>query len=313
MTMKRVVITGPTGAIGLALINQCIQLKVEVLALCRKGSEHICKIPVSDFVRIIECDISELTQFFEEKQYDVFYHLAWDGTQGESRNDIELQSSNVQYTLDAVQLADRLGCHTFVGAGSQAEYGRCEGRLTPETPTHPENDYGRAKLEAGKKSRDLCRNLGIKHIWVRILSVYGPYDDENTMVMSTILKLIKGEIPKCTEGNQIWDYLYSDDAANAMFLLGEKGKAGKTYCLGSGIAKPLKEYIKIIQKIVNENINVEFGAIPYAEQQVMNLCACIDELNADVGFSPSIGFDEGVLRILRLLIHKSEDKQNEIN
>ncbi len=95
--------------------------------------------------------------------------------------------------------------------------------MTALTPTFPENGYGIAKLCAGQMSRILCEQKNMNHIWTRILSVYGPYDGENTMIMSVIRKLAHGEKPSLTEGKQQWDYLYSKDAGYAMYLLGEKG------------------------------------------------------------------------------------------
>lgn len=53
-----------------------------------------------------------------------------------------------------------------------------------------------------------------------------------------------------TKGEQLWDYLYSRDAARALRLLGKNGRDGKVYVLGSGNARPLAEYIKIIRDIV---------------------------------------------------------------
>lgn len=299
--MKRIVINGPTGAIGTALINKCIEEEIEVLAICRKGSKRMENIPKSDFVTIIECNLEELLDLSIANQYDVFYHFAWEGTFGDFRNDMYLQNRNVKYTLDAVQLAKRLGCHTFIGAGSQAEYGRAEGILHPSTPTFPENGYGVAKLCAGQMSRLLCQQLGMKHIWTRILSVYGPNDGEKTMVMSTIKQLFNGEVPKFTKGEQMWDYLYSGDAANAMYLIGESGHDGKVYCLGSGEVKPLYEYICIIRDLIDSNLKLNIGAIPYSHNQVMFLCADIDDLKADVGFSPSTRFDEGIRKIINTL------------
>ena len=76
-------------------------------------------------------------------------------------------------------------------------------------------------------SRILCEQKQIEHIWTRILSIYGPYDGENTMIMSSIGKLLRGEKPALTKGEQQWDYLYSKDAGYAMYLLGEKGVSGK--------------------------------------------------------------------------------------
>lgn len=310
----RVVITGPTGAIGMALIQKWIQNRVHVVAVCHEGSrrnENILSLPGSrEYVQLVETDLQKLLETESEigGKADVFYHLAWMGTTGAARNDMYLQNQNVKSTLDAAELAGRLGCHTFIGTGSQAEYGRAEGKLRADTPAFPENGYGMAKLCAGQMSRGLCERLGIKHIWVRILSVYGPYDNENSMITGTIRKLLKGGHAGFTKGEQLWDYLYSGDAAEALYSLAGKGKDGKTYVLGSGEAKPLKEYIKTLYETVKDegkmSCSIGIGEVPYADKQVMHLEADIEELTHDTGFRAQISFEDGISRTVKKI--KSE-------
>ncbi len=292
----RAVITGATGAVGMALIEELIRCEIPTLVLCRTDSPRSGRIPEHPLIRKIHCPLSEMQKLQnpDGESYDVFFHFAWEGTTGEARNDMILQNRNVRYTLDAVELAARLGCHTFIGAGSQAEYGRVEGKLTPETPAFPENGYGIAKLCAGQMSRVMCEQKGIRHIWARILSVYGPYDGMGSMVMATMGKLMRGEKPSCTAGEQIWDYMYSGDAARAFIALAEKGKHGRIYCLGSGQPRPLKEYIMDIRNAVAPDAPIGFGEISYAPKQVMYLCADIEALQADTDFEPKTSFAEGI-------------------
>ncbi len=294
--MNRAIITGPTGSIGIALINELVKNKVEVIAVCRPGSKRMSRIPKCDKVKIVECGLEEIYKLSElvKDKVDVFYHFAWDGTFGNTRNDMELQNNNVKYALEAVKTAKILGCHKFVGAGSQAEYGRVEGTLTPDTPAFPENGYGIAKLCAGQMTRIMCEQLGVEHVWTRILSIYGPYDGENTMIMSTIYKLLKGEKPSLTAGEQMWDYMYSKDVARAFYLVGEKGKNGSTYCLGSGNARLLKEYVMMLRDAIDSQLPLGIGDVPYGDKQVMYLCANIDNLREDTGFVPEISFEEGI-------------------
>lgn len=332
--MKRVVITGATGAIGVALVQECIHIGWEVYAIVRPDSKRNNNIPTHERVHLVPCDLSALHKICcarkddgndaetDESLHipgcDIFYHLGWAGTIGPGRDDMPLQLTNVQYTLDAVELAGRLGCTCFVGVGSQAEYGRVEGRLSAQTPTNPEMGYGIAKLCAGQMSRVLCAKKGIRHIWARVLSVYGPYDGPLTMISSTIRKILSGEAPQMTQGEQQWDYLYSGDAARALRLLGERGVDGRSYCLGSGRTRPLAEYVRKLHEAAVEHVmsgetipsctdenaiqefaqrtKPQFGAIPYAPKQVMYLCADIEELTADTGFVPEIAFEEGIRR-----------------
>ena len=303
--MNRAIITGPTGSIGIALINELVKNKVEVIAVCRPGSKRMSRILKCNQVKIVECGLEEIHKLSElvKDKVDVFYHFAWDGTFGNTRNDMELQNNNVKYALEAVKTAKRLGCHKFVGAGSQAEYGRVEGTLTPDTPAFPENGYGIAKLCAGQMTRIMCEQLGIEHVWTRILSIYGPYDGENTMIMSTIYKLLKGEKPLLTAGEQMWDYMYSKDVARAFYLIGEKGKNGSIYCLGSGNARPLKEYVMMLRDAIDSQLPLGIGDVPYGDKQVMYLCANIDNLREDTGFVPEISFEEGIKETIEWCKH----------
>ena len=315
--MKGAVISGPTGAIGMALIEKCIEENTRVLAICHKGSARIQNIPDSALVRIVEADLADYRQLCLRNElpgaetYDIFYHFAWSGTVGDARNDMHLQTNNIIYTMDAVDLAERLGCHTFIGAGSQAEYGRVTGKLTPDVPVNPENGYGMAKLCAGQMSRVVCKRKHIRHIWARILSVYGPYDGSGSMVMSAVRKIRNGEPAAFTPGEQMWDYLYSKDAAEIFYALGEKGMDGAVYCVGSGQARELKSYIKDIDSVIQECRGVKFseteeeqeerlgiGLVPYAEKQVMYLCADTSLLEKHIGTVPHTDFREGIRRIL---------------
>ena len=294
--MKRAVITGCTGAVGISLIEELIQNNWKVLAVPREGSTRISSIPKHPNVQIVECNLENLERLPElvEEQFDVFFHFAWDGTYGEDRIDCIRQNHNVECCIHAVDVASKLGCKVFMGAGSQSECGHVDGILTPDISCKPDNAYGSAKLSACNMSRVRCNQLGIRHNWCRILSMYGPYDGKYTMVMSIIGKLLSGEMPLCTKGDQIWDYIYNKDAARAFRLVAEKGKKDAIYCLGSGNTKRLKEYIEIIRNSIDINLPIGFGEIPYYPNQVMHLEADISSLKKDTGFEIEYSFEEGI-------------------
>lgn len=296
MILKKAIITGPTGAVGVSLIQELIQRQVAVTAVCRPDSARLEMIPVHPLVDIVQCDVSELSHLTEQlsHDYDAFYHFAWDGTYGASRQDMRRQMLNVLYTLDAVHLAAALGCSVFIGAGSQSEFGHVEGILRPDMPCRPDNGYGIAKLAAGRMSRLECQKLGLRHIWCRIVSLYGPYDGAHTMVRSTIRKLLAGERPQCTKGDQVWDYIYSKDAARAFRLAAERGRDGAVYCFGTGTTRLLREYIYAIRDAVDPAMDIGIGEIDYYPNQVMHLEADISNLAADTGFVPRYSFEEGI-------------------
>lgn len=297
--IESAVITGPTGAIGMALCILLVNHNVKVYGVVRPESPRKEQLRHIHEAAVVECDVSEIEKLPDLiPSADVFFHLAWENTVGFGRNDMDAQIRNIQYTMDAVRAAKNLGCKVFLGAGSQAEYGRTEKKLAPNTPCFPENGYGMAKLCAGQMSRTECARLGIEHIWPRILSVYGPYDSDCTMIMSTIIRLLRGEKPSLTAGEQMWDFLCSDDAAEALYKLALYGRDGGIYPVGNGQAHPLREYIEVLRDAINPSLPLGFGDIPYGEKQVMHLEADISTLKKDTGFEPRVDFETGIRKTI---------------
>ena len=331
---KRMVVTGATGAIGRALIDEGIRAGYEVLAVVHRSSGRAGDLEKMEHCQVLRLDLSEYknamqemerqgirwhfpgsamnedhgseapegsdSEMREEPSERIFFHLAWEASYGDERNNLLVQMRNVHAAMDAVAFAKKLGCRVFAGAGSQAEYGRVEGQISlrSETPTNPETGYGSAKLCAGHLTRYYAEQNGIRHIWTRILSVYGPYDRPETLISTAVSRMKKNEETKFTPCEQIWDYLYSEDAAKALLLAGEKGIHGKTYVVGSGMAHPLRWYIERVAEITGYTKEIGFGKLPYNEKQVMHLVADITELTEDTGFRPEVDFETGIRNMI---------------
>jgi nucleoside-diphosphate-sugar epimerase len=258
--------------------------------------------PHSDLITTIECGLDSLAGFSGfsgiASPVDVFYHIGWDATDKNNRNSSEKQLRNIKYTLDAVSLAKKLGCKRFIGAGSQAEYGPSLQPLNESVPVNPEIAYGVAKYAAGKLSKIECEELSMEHVWVRILSVYGVNDNDDTLIKTFIDKCRNNQPMPLSACAHIWDYLYEDDAGQALLFVGEKGISGKIYCLGSGIGKPLKAYLEAVKNKVNARYQPDYGKIPYTAKSIRYLCADISELTADTGWKPEVSFEEGIGEIV---------------
>ena len=295
--MKKILLTGATGMIGSAIVREVINQNYEITCLVRKGSSRIKNIPDSPKVKIVDCNITEYSTIVLDNKYDVFIHLAWNKTTLGGRDDVDSQLKNIQYTLDAVRLAKRCGCNVFIGAGSQAEYGVQTVPLTPELPVNPESGYGIAKYTAGKLSSLLCKQLGLRFNWMRILSVYGKNDGENTLISYCIRELKNGRSPELTKCEQTWDYLNCDDAARAFLAVAERGVDGKTYPLGSGHGRKLSEYLEDLRSAINPSVLLGFGKKEYYPHQPMYLVADVSELEKDTGWKAEVEFKKIIREI----------------
>ncbi len=305
--IRRAIITGATGMLGATLSRLLLTKEIEVVALIRPGSKKRGNLPAeAPGLTVLECDMKAVPEA-ALPDADAWFDFAWNAPAGPGRNDEALQAENVRCLLEALKKAKACGCNVFLGAGSQAEYGRVEGVLREDLPLCPENAYGKAKKQAEEESRALALELGLDHVWARILSVYGPYDNSYTMITGSILSLLKKERPTFTKGAQIWDYLYSEDAAEALFALAKKGVSGEAYVLGSGEARPLSEYIEMLRDAVDPGAPIGLGERPYAEGQVMHLTADITKIRRDTGWKPRVPFSTGIAKTAEYLRRGQEE------
>ena len=295
--MNKVVVTGATSMIGTALIQYLISQGIEILAISRRMTKELYEFEKTGKCKVAICNlegISELKVKDYATDYDAFFHLAWFGTFGELRQDDYMQARNIKYTLDCVKLAQDLGCKTFLGVGSQAEYGRVDDVIRYDTPTNPDTPYGISKLAAGRLSRHYAQSLGMKHIWVRIFSVYGPHDNPKTMVMTSISNFLEDKPTKYTGATQIWNYLYVKDAARGIFLACDKGKDGEVYCIANRRNHILKSYILHMRDEINPKAKVAFGEIPYIGGNPLGLNVDITREEVELGFIPEYSFGYGI-------------------
>lgn len=302
--MKRAFVTGGTGVTGVALVRYLLSQGVEVVALVRKESYRLKYLPMEESgLKLVFGRLENLDEIVENVcsygTYDAFFNLAWDGStitdKSASRDDMLLQTNNIVTAIKTVEFCEKINCKNFVMTGSQAEFGIYKDMaLNEEFPSNPVNGYGSAKLCAENMTRIMCRKKGIKHVWARLFSVYGPYDGTNSLIYTSVIKLLNGERPQYTLGEQKWDFLYSFDAARALVMLAEKGKDGEMYCVANGKTKSLREYISTIHAICSPKIEAIFGEIPYSTNQVMFLGADTQKLKNDTGFEPIYSFEKGI-------------------
>ena len=291
-------ITGATSMIGIATIKECIKQNINVLAFSRASSTKIDRIPKSNLVKVIECDLAQMSDYEPNGlTCDVFIHLGWAFTDKVGRNDVSKQLENVQFTIEAIKLAKRMDCKKFIGAGSQAEYGTPNTVLKADTPCNPLVPYGIAKYAAGKFSFIECVNQNMECVWVRILSVYGTNDLPGTLI-SQLIKNAKTNTPLDMSGcEQTWDYLFEDDAGRAFVAIAQKGMNGKVYNLGSGVSKKLKNFVTDLIDVINPDYKTNFGVYAYSDKQPFILTADISDLTRDTGWKPTVTFIDGIRKI----------------
>ena len=301
---ESIIITGATSSIGVALIDLLQKKGLDVTAVIKPNSVRgITLRRLYPKLEILECPLADLDRVaLPGKKYEALFHIGWNSEFLNARYNLEGQMQNANDCLKAVEMAHRYQCEAFLSIGSQAECGRVHSPIDSGTPDHPETAYARAKCIAYEKTADLCRRYGMRQYWPRLLSAYGPYDKKTTLVMSCIHACRERKQLSLTSAEQVWDYIYVKDVAEALFSIWKYGIPEKRYAVASGKGRELKEYIAEIAKETNYwQILEGIGKKEYADRQVMYLVGNIGELTEDTGFIPGWDFAGGIREIVKIL------------
>lgn len=263
--------------------------------LClEEKSEHTIKKYLRDVSAFVDyIGTTEISKEHVIEYADVFYHFAWTGSAGSMRADTKVQLQNAQWTVDCLRTAKELGCSRFVCAGSIMEHETISAAYTQGNKPGLGYIYGSGKLVAHTMCMSVAADIGIDLIWPEITNAYGVGERSPRMVNTTIQKCLLGEAPRFTAGTQNYDFVYIDDVARAFRLIGEKGKPFHEYLIGSGTARPLKEFLLEMRSAIAPELDFVFGDIPFTGVDMPLSKFDCSQTEKDTGFKAEISFAEG--------------------
>lgn len=294
---RKVIITGATGFLGKNLLCTLLKRNIEVTAVVRDAYK------LSDIrnglLCIVEADLADygaLDKRIPAGDYDVFYHFAWNGTSGNKREDYRIQVHNIQAACEAVVAAKNVGCKRFINAGSLMEYESM--KLMEHAGRQPQGNYmyRSAKLAAHYMAKAEAGRTDLPFINMIISNVYGEGEVSARLISSTLQKLIRHENVSYTAGTQLYDFIHIEDASEAFYQVGERGKPFCDYYVGSGQIRPLREYIEEIYACLPIDQKPIFGDYPFDGVRLSYEEFDKNALHRDTGFRCKIPFSEGIQR-----------------
>lgn len=298
--MKTAVVTGANGFIGHHLVKDLVDNGYEVWAIVR--SENTQNIGYTN-VNIIKCDLDNIFSLKNIIGKDVtkgsiFFHLAWEGSDGESRADYELQMKNVIRTVNAAKVAKELGCAKIIVSGSVTQllyrdYLRRD-FATPEMVTC----YAVGKMTAEYLLKCVCNEINIPMCWTYITNFYGEDDKTKNFINFLIDKYKKSITPILTPAEQMADFMHVTDVARALRYIAEGNSNNKSYYVGYGNPRPLKEFVEIIHQLIAPDIPSGIGLKEFSGESVNYEMLDYKKLGKETGFIPKIKFEVGIKKVI---------------
>lgn len=301
--MNTIFLTGASGFLGSYVLEELLQNGDKVIALTRPTSnlwriKHLIENQNLVLIKGSLSDSKIVEDIFKSTNIDTVCHLAWEGVGNQFRNEVFQIKSNLESSINLIDMASKYGVKQWIGLGSQAEYGLYNDVIHESFCTHPTTVYGSVKLAVATIGSQISKSTNMNFCWLRLFSSYGPKDDPNWMYCYVIQTLLEGKSPKLTEGKQRWDYIYAQDAAKAISVIALQGNINGIYNLGSGTSQTIKYIVELIKDMINPSIDIDFGAVPYRDDQVMFLQADITKLSSAIQWSPITSLQEGFAKTI---------------
>ncbi len=298
----RCFITGAAGHIGSHLARKALSNGDQVAVLVRPKEECWRLGDILDEINVVLGDMDDVRSFADQIvdfRPEAAFHLAWNGVTADSRNGEDQILANVTGSLELWRALNASGCGCWVGLGSQAEYGIVQGVITEDLPARPVTAYGAAKLAVNLLTEQLCRSAGMRFVWFRLLSTYGPMDRETRLIPTVINQLLAGRRPALTSGSQLWDYLYVEDACDAIYQAAHAPGFAGVYNLASGESLPLRSIVEQVRDLIDATAPLGFGELAHGAGEPLSLQADVSRLRDTLRWKPRVRLREGLSRTVK--------------
>lgn len=289
LAVKTIVLTGATGFLGSKLAHRLVASRHRVLVLKRPSSrlDRLAGI-LSDLslYDITEHDLS--APFRDHDHVDAVIHTATCyGRAGEGAADIT--GTNTAFPLRLLETAATFGAGAFFNTDTILEKSL--------------NAYALSKSHFVDWGRLFARDRKLRFVNIRLEHMFGPGDDASKFTTHVIRNCL-ANVPeiRLTPGEQRRDFIYIDDVLSAYETLLERTNTQaefyEEFDLGSGRAVPIREFVETVHSITGSSASLNFGAIPYRENEVMESKADITKLK-HLGWRCQTSLSEGIEKTAR--------------
>ena len=315
---KRLIVTGGAGFIGSSVVRMAIErgyevLNVDVLTYAAYP-ENLAPVEDNSRYHFLQADIRNADAMrgaFDDFRPDAIMHLAAESHVDRSidgpREFVETNIIGTYTLLEAARAylaADGApSVFRFHHVSTDEVYGSlgAEGQFTESTPYAPSSPYSASKASSDHLARAWQETFGLPVVVTNCSNNYGPYQFPEKLVPVVILRALAGlEIPVYGAGENVRDWLYVDDHADALLTVLERGAVGRTYNIGG---ENEVRNIDLVQEICRIMDVRRPEAAPHAELirfvedrpgHDLRYAIDPDRIRTELDWRPSVTVEEGL-------------------
>ena len=317
----KILVTGGAGFIGSAVVRQALGRGHEVVnvdaltyAACLENLAPVAESPRYRFEHADIRDRAALDRIFAVHRPEAVMHLAAESHVDRSIDGpadfIETNVLGTFHLLEAARSfwvsAGRPETFRFHHISTDEVFGSLPRdpsiQFTEETPYDPRSPYSASKASSDHLVRAWHETYGLPVVLTNCSNNYGPYHFPEKLVPVVILRALAGEpIPVYGKGENVRDWLYVEDHADALLLVLEKGRVGESYNIGGENERRNIDLVRTLCAILDEKRPKAAGR--YADQIAFvedrpghDARYAIDptRIREELGWRPSVTVEEGL-------------------
>ena len=270
--MKKILITGATGFVGKNIIEYLI---------AQKDIKIVAFVDINDLFGISYLKSKGVEIIFEndfEKYNDAIdycLHLASYGVLYGDRDVSRMIDVNIKLSIKIMEFCASKKCSLFINTGSCFEYGTqaTQGPISETSELKPEDIYAASKVSCEAFLNVYADILSIKMVTIRPFSLFGKYENEHRLFPLVMNAGTDGKKLDLTGCEQIRDYMFVSDLADAVYRLILNSKKiinHEAINVCSGIGLSLKQIVLLICETCSFDKKIfAFGVKPYRENESM--------------------------------------------
>lgn len=296
--MRRVLVTGARGFVGSRTLRGLLEAGDDVHGVTSRvsgssrGAEDRGALVLWHRVDLLDPDATSALMARVRPTH--LLHLAWYTEPGSfwtsTRNFRWVEAS-----LALVRAFAECGGRRAVITGTCAEYDWTTTSLAlrEDSPCRPATPYGVAKYALGELLMSQARLTDLSLGWGRLFHLHGPEEDPRRLIAATISALARGDLARCSDGEQRRDFLHVQDVADALVAFLHSSVEGPVN-IASGQAVSVRQVVGYIARMLKAESLLQFGVVPRQPNEPATLVADVRRLRVEVQWSPRFDFERGL-------------------